>query len=586
MFNWLIPERFPAEMEQAYQADLRRSLFNQVRYTIMVGLIVTLLFIILDLEQSDVAPNTWKVRLILVGIAAMFVWYMDKMPEHATRWLDRVTILMGTYSSLGFIVLIFILMQGVLDNGGTADFIYLEIVLSKMLEIIYIFGPLATPLIPALLICLVNMALTLLLGDYFGVSVSLLIEAMMHMSAILFIGTLFRRQFELYSRREYANKQQAESRRQEAERIAQERIRFIRDASHNLRQPMQAIVAHNDALALELSRMAAEEQGILPTAGNLFACVNELRLSFNKIMRLSTLYDGQAAPSIGPASVAGTLQALEALYAPSASAKGISLAVRNHPANLWCDSDAGLLSAILGNLVDNAVKYTVRGKILVRAVAIKDRIIIHVVDTGIGIKEKDRDKIFKEFHRLENGLGVEGTGIGLAFVKEAVERLPGHCLRWSSREGRGTHFRLGLPAAPPCGLPSQAGIPKIADGAGGGKMILWVDDDLKVLEALVHAVSLYGFEIVKASSVTEARLALEAYCDAPDIVITDYKLLDETAGDVVRCVQNLCGPIPILVLSGEVKSGETINLLGQEFAFLQKPIQPAQLVQALLRLIG
>jgi len=508
MFKWLIPERFPDGMEQDYQAELRKGLFKQVRYAVIAGMVVCFLFLILDFQDIESAPDVWKARLGLTCAVTILVWYMDKMPEHATRWLDRVTTCMGAYSALSLMIMSFLLMQGVVSHGETPEIWYLKITFSKSIEIIYVFGPLATPLLPALLICLANTVLTILLGGYFDVPPSLLIEAMMNLLGIVFMGALFRRQFEIHSRHEYLDKQELKTRRQEAENLAQERVRFIRDSSHNLRQPLQAIVAHNEALAMRLNRREPY-MNILPSADCLSACVHELKDSFNKIMHLSSLYENREAVSVIPFQLAETFHKLESLYAPAAAAKGINLVVRDLKPGVWVSSDTGMLASILGNLLDNAIKYTVRGKILVRAVTTKGRVNIHIVDTGIGIGEQDREKIFKEFHRVENWLGVGGMGIGLAFVKNALERLPGHALRWSSTEGRGTHFCLSLPPATPADCPSQRNAPKPAEGIGQGKMILWVDDNLRVLDSLVQSVSLYGYEIVKAACATETGMALD-----------------------------------------------------------------------------
>lgn len=104
------------------------------------------------------------------------------------------------------------------------------------------------------------------------------------------------------------------------------------------------------------------------------------------------------------------------------------------------------------------------------------------------------------------------------------------------------------------------------------------------MDPLMDAVSHYGFEILRATNVTESRLALEARCDNPALVIADYKLRDETAAEVLECVGNLCGEVPFLVLSGEIRSGNSISICERELPLIHKPATPGEIVAAIARL--
>ncbi|MFM8331534.1 MAG: hybrid sensor histidine kinase/response regulator [Candidatus Methylumidiphilus sp.] len=585
--NWLAPKRFAPELERIYQNDLRHRLFRQVKIAIISGIVLTLIFTVLDIMDADIAPHVWKVRLVVLSLISSLVWFMHTHPQQAIYRLNVITIAMAAYALFALLFLSAMLMQGNIEHGRSQNFAYLEIFSAKMLEIIYVFGPLATPLVPAIVLCVISNILVFALGIYFGVSTSLQIEAMFDLFAILFIGALFRHQFESYTRQEFLDKRLIEEKRRAAEVMAQERARFLRYASHNLRQPLQVLMFQRDTLKAELG-----QSGEVPSSANaVFLTVSNLAKAFDSILDLSMLYDQGAKYQLSTIAVHDILENIERQYSVLAQSKQIKFSLNIRKTPLWAHSNGNLLWQIINNLVDNALKYTLQGQVKVVATQIRGTIKICVVDTGIGIDDKHKGELFKEFHRIENRLGISGLGIGLAFVQEALSRLgENHRLSWNSKVGKGSYFCMRIPAStaldagasPLGGLGLAEEVEPVYD-FGTGKMILLVDDRIEVLEETEKVLLRQGFEVLKAASATEARLVLEGHIDCPDVVITDYVLDDETAEDIVRCVQNLCGNIPIIVLSGEIKTGDSIAILGQTFMLLQKPINEAQLMRAIAK---
>ncbi|MBL8472158.1 MAG: hypothetical protein KF778_01370 [Rhodocyclaceae bacterium] len=583
MLKFPIPERFAPAQESAYQNTVQVKLFSQVRSSIVAAVGLSVIFIVLDIIDIDTAPDLWKIRLVFVFGGFALLWYLYAMPEHARRYFERVRVGLAGYAAIGTLILEAGLVQAKAEHGVSVDFVYAELIPSKELVFIFVFAPLATPLLPATVICLVSSILFFVLGWHFGVSAALLVESMFDCLAIIFMGALFSRQYEIFSRREFLQLQRVDEQRLAAERLAQERIRFIRDASHNLSQPVQALLAHNLALEVELNRLGASAQPVMASARALFSSACELGESFQQILTLSRLQDRAAWPGVTDTPIHPILEKLLVQYAPLASTRNIALHVRATP--LWGMSDASFLWQVIGNLIDNAVKYTPQGWVLVSARKVGGRIKIHVVDTGIGIADKHREDIFKEFHRLENRLAVNGSGIGLASVRKMLEHLPGHEIRLFSREGKGSHFCVSLPVSGEGSPVESAHDPKPTAGASAGKVVLLVDDNRPVLESLGKALSLQGHEVLKAGSATETRLVLEGHRNTPDIVVTDWQLADgETAEDVVRYVQELVGAIPIIVLSGELRTVDSLTLFGRECLLLKKPIDPNGLAQSINRL--
>ncbi|HTE15520.1 MAG TPA: ATP-binding protein, partial [Burkholderiales bacterium] len=128
-------------------------------------------------------------------------------------------------------------------------------------------------------------------------------------------------------------------------------------------------------------------------------------------------------------------------------ARGIDLGFDGPDAPAPVKGDDFLLREMLGNLIDNAVRYTQRGgHVTVRLAHAGDAIEIGVEDNGPGIPESERDAVLERFHRVL-GTGVEGCGLGLAIVREIVLRHGGHIRLLAGHSNQGTLAQVALPAA-------------------------------------------------------------------------------------------------------------------------------------------
>jgi CheY-like chemotaxis protein len=244
------------------------------------------------------------------------------------------------------------------------------------------------------------------------------------------------------------------------------------------------------------------------------------------------------------------------------------------------------LGQIIGNLVDNAIKYTPEGWVLIKPMVMKDVLRLHIVDSGYGIADAQQAAIFKEFFRVERPDDAGGFGLGLAYVAKAISCLSGHRLALYSKLGRGTHIRLDLPLAhrdstvtPPHSIP-DASLLK-------GKSVLLVEDNPWVLDAMGVYLQGLGMRVEKATSATEVRLLVHDRLDAPDVVLTDWMLAGgETAESVVVFVQNHCGHVPTLIMSGEIHPEGVVIVASQPCLFLSKPVNSDVLVRTLAQMFS
>ncbi len=276
--------------------------------------------------------------------------------------------------------------------------------------------------------------------------------------ALVFVSTLllgrnFQQAFEqlvqLQSRSAQLNEQlreekaAAEQARREAEAATQAKTRFFAAASHDLRQPLQAL-----GLFTETLRQRNLDSGVKPLIDSVAASVNALDALFTELLDITRLDSGGLAPRPRDFAVDDILGRLRLHFEPLAFDKGLALRLRGgrHVAH----ADPLLVERILRNLTSNAIRYTQDGGVLVAARRRGDNLLLQVWDSGIGIHPSDQARVFDEFVQLGHGGSAAesstrpGLGLGLAIVRRlaALLRAP---LQMRSVPGRGTVFSLTLP---------------------------------------------------------------------------------------------------------------------------------------------
>lgn len=226
---------------------------------------------------------------------------------------------------------------------------------------------------------------------------------------------------------------------EEADHANAAKSRFLAAASHDLRQPMQALRLYLDTLERRIDDRL--DRRILGGAMSALSAGEELLRNY---MEVSVLESGIIRPDLAEMPVAGLLTDLAAECAALAEDKGLKLRV------VQCDavvrSDAGLLKRMVRNLVSNAVRYTTHGGVLVGCRRRGASLRIEVWDTGIGIQPDLLDAVFEDFYQIGNPERdrTKGFGLGLSVV-DRTARLLGHPVRVASCPGRGSVFSVTVP---------------------------------------------------------------------------------------------------------------------------------------------
>ena len=307
------------------------------------------------------------------------------------------------------------------------------------------------------------------------------------------------------------------------------RSRHLAAASHDLRQPLHAMQLFSETLSARAPDDATRE-----LAGRIRETATSVHEMFDGLIDMSRLEQGRIEPEIGEVAVRPLLERLAAEAQPLAEREGLRLDVA--AADAAVESDPLLLARIVRNLLTNALRYTRKGQVTLRAERDGDRLRIQVADTGPGIPDDMRDAIFEEFVRLDGSTNTRGLGLGLSIVRGLAERL-GHPLRLESQQGVGTTFTVELPLVHERTAESAS---TTDDGELTGRTLLVVDDDLELLEAMHGLLESWGARVLLASDEDEA-LDAQRRRGPIDAVLADYHLADARGTDVVAALRAAAG---------------------------------------------
>ena len=278
----------------------------------------------------------------------------------------------------------------------------------------------------------------------------------------------------------------------------------------------------------------------------------------------------------------GLLSDLVADYRPQAEFKG--LAMRLVPTRLKVFADPTLLERALRNLIENAVRYTPAGSILLGVRRRQDRVRLDVVDTGVGIAEDKKEEIFEEFVQVGNpGRDLsQGLGLGLAIVAR-LAALTGATIEVDLKAGRGSRFSLWLPRAEAA---TPAPVAREVRDAAGGRLLI-IEDNAILSQTLDDIVREWGYDTVIAASSCEA---LERAATAGwrfEGIVSDHRLGAGLTGvDTVKEISRRAGrSYPTLILTGDTAKERITEITSSGFAVLHKPVDADALRQKLAELM-
>jgi Na+/proline symporter/signal transduction histidine kinase len=368
----------------------------------------------------------------------------------------------------------------------------------------------------------------------------------------------------------------------EADAANLSKTRFLAAASHDILQPLNAARLYASSLTEGVNQIDPEERKNL--AHNVDVSLEAVEEIIGALIDISRLDAGATRPEISDVSIADSMRMLEIEFAPLARAKGLDLVFV--PTTLAIRTDRRLMRRLLQNLISNALKYTLSGRVLVGCRRVAGAVRIEVWDTGLGIPPEHERVVFAEFKRLDQGARVaRGLGLGLSIV-ERLGRVLEHAVGLRSRRGKGSVFFVTAPLARAAGKAraEPGALEPVAAGEPlDGLKVLAIDNEPRALQGLSGLLSRWGCRIATAHGLEEARTALDAF-GAPDVIIADYHLDSGDGVAAIRALRARFGRSTPAILATADRSPEVRDEAEREdIVVMNKPLKPAPLRAQLTR---
>ncbi len=381
---------------------------------------------------------------------------------------------------------------------------------------------------------------------------------------------------------------------------------FLAKTSHELKTPLNGIINISQSLLDgahgSLNESHRDDVRLMRDIGRRLSSLVHDILDYSKAKNRDIVLYRKAVDLHAPVSV------IIDTFSFSKHKPELRILHQIEPGTFILDADDNRLSQILFNLVDNAIKFTEKGSVVVSAERIGDQVAISVRDTGRGIPATDFERIFDSFEQLESTLTrtTGGVGLGLAISKQLVE-LHGGSISIQSEVGKGTVMTFMMPVAsektvvfeaPPSTLPDVSieldtvtnmrdQIEETSQSPHHVHRILVVDDEYSNVRAIQNTLQLEGYELRIAMDGNEAIRLVRAHGPF-DLVILDVMMPGLSGYDVAKAIreQHSTLELPILFLTARTQTTD----LAQAFAvgandFVEKPYDTVELKSRVATLV-
>lgn len=380
----------------------------------------------------------------------------------------------------------------------------------------------------------------------------------------------------------------SEAVRQERDRAtaaSEAKTRFFAAASHDLRQPLHALSIN--ATTLDILARRSPDPLLKEVSRGIGSALRQSSGLLDGLLDISRLDAHTIEARFAPHDIGAVLRASRDEYAALAAQQGLFLEVAVPETPLWGLTDADQLIRIVGNLVNNAIKFTSRGGVTLSAEAAADgRVLVRVSDTGPGIPENERERVFEEFYQIGNPSRdrSQGLGLGLAIVRRTAELLKIE-IGLDSEPGRGTTFTLHLASAAPMDESHPEVATAQARASDGTRLaVLLVDDEAEVLSAMCTYLHQLGWSVKGVSTGAKAQQALAEGFE-PDVMVVDYRLREETGLDVIARVRQQRPALPAVIVTGETAPSRFREFSTVAARILHKPLDGDKLARTLQEVV-
>ncbi len=360
----------------------------------------------------------------------------------------------------------------------------------------------------------------------------------------------------------------------QAEAANAAKTRFLASASHDLRQPLHSLSLFFATLRLQVS--SADHVTLL---GHIDQALHALQTQMNTLLDMSKLDAGMVHVDWQNIPLKPALEPLITAYLPIAHQKGVRLAL-HCPSDLVVSSDGQQLSRVLRNLLDNALKYTNHGHVLVDAQQQGDHIAVRVQDTGCGIAPNHHRQVFEEFFQVDNPERDRGRGLGLGLsIIRRLAPLLHIEIELQSTPDVGTTMTLRIPCGH--GVGAARATPVLEDPPSMPMChVLVLDDEAAVRAGMEALLKRMRCEVSLASCIDEA-VAL-ASLRPPDLLLADLRLRGRESGiQAVELLRRSHPNLPAIIITGDTAPNRLKQAESAGLPVLHKPVAAATLVAAI-----
>jgi two-component system CheB/CheR fusion protein len=380
-------------------------------------------------------------------------------------------------------------------------------------------------------------------------------------------------------------KRALEQAKQQAERANAAKSRFLAAASHDLRQPLQTLHLLQGMLAKVVEGEKAQK--LIARFDQTLAAMSGM---LNTLLDINQIDSGAVRVAKVTFPVSELLDVLRDEFGCLAEDHKISLHVV--PCSLSVHSDPRLLEQMIRNLLSNALKYAIGGRVLLGCRRRNGMLSIEVCDTGPGIPGEELHAIFEEYRQLDNAARErsQGLGLGLSIVK-GLGNLLEHRVYVSSVPGRGTVFGIELVllesrTAKPNGNDRRVDEPRVEAVRRNGEILI-IEDDPALRDLLDH---LFKDEGYRTAVVPHGAAALGLMAEGaihPDLILTDFNLPNGMDGlqACAKLREKLHRKTPVIILTGDISTGTSREIALQNYVKLNKPVKLKELTRAIQELI-
>ncbi|MBR9911987.1 MAG: PAS domain S-box protein [Gammaproteobacteria bacterium] len=358
-----------------------------------------------------------------------------------------------------------------------------------------------------------------------------------------------------------------------AERATAAKSRFLMAASHDLRQPLQALGMYLATLTHQF-----DQPGLRHLTDQMRVSLDAMGELLNALLDISRFEGGSVTPNKRDFHLGELLERVVTNNIQQAEKKGLQLDYTREDCVLH--SDPALLERVIDNLLINAIRYTERGRVSVDCQCSHGIARITVTDTGIGITSDALEKIFEEYYQLDNPARDrrKGLGLGLSIVKH-IARLLDHPFDVHSIPGQGSTFSVSVPVGNKDTAQREPRAQAEPAPHGNSKpRVLLVDDDPFIVYSTKLLLESTGAQVNIATNGSQALATLDAGFQ-PDFVISDYWLPGLSGIDLIRRVREVAAKeIPAVVITGDMAVPEVEMANLTNCTILHKPVDPNRLI--------